>query len=130
MKLMFPLLSGGTVSGLNDAGIETFEGDFASNVVRECAQNSLDAAIAQPVVVQITRYSIPARELQFVPQLRDVLSSCRTYWFASPKARKFFDVALQASSGSIDAIRVSDSNTSLVWTGPDTDRNGRWFWLG
>ena len=128
MKLRFPLLSGGTVSGLNDAGIETFEGDFASNVVRECAQNSLDASVGHPVVVQITRYAIPPADLPFIPQLRVVLNSCRGYWFESAKARKFFDIALLASSGSIDAIRISDSNTSGL-DGSDTDRNGRWFGL-
>ena len=80
------------MSGLNDAGIETFEGDFASNVVRECVQNSLDASIARPVVVEISRHSIPKEELGFIPQLRDVLQSCRSYWANSTKARKFFDL--------------------------------------
>jgi hypothetical protein len=74
MELKFPLLGGGTVSGLNDAGIETFEGDFASNVVRECAQNSLDVAIGHPVTIEITRHSLPAEELSFLTRLRDVRS--------------------------------------------------------
>jgi len=128
MNLRFPLLGGGTVSGLNDAGIETFEGDFASNVVRECVQNSLDASIARPVVVEISRHSIPKEELGFIPQLRDVLQSCRSYWANSTKARKFFDAALHASAGPIDAIRVSDTNTTGL-DGSDTERSGRWFGL-
>jgi len=47
MKLKFPPLSGGVIQGLNDAGIETFEGDYAHYVVRECAQTSLDAGASQ-----------------------------------------------------------------------------------
>ena len=128
MELRFPLLGGGTVSGLNDAGIETFEGDFASNVVRECAQNSLDAAIAHPVTIEITRHSIPAKELPFLPQLRDVLNSCGAYWGDSAGARKFFKAALRAARGPVDAIRIRDSNTTGL-DGSDSDRGGRWFGL-
>src|SRR6516162_4440141 len=112
MNLRFPLLGGGTVSGLNDAGIETFEGDFASNVVRECAQNSMDAAIAHPVTLEITRHSIPAAELAFLPELRRVLTSCRQYWRENRKARTFFDTALRSAKGPVDAIRIRDSNTT------------------
>jgi hypothetical protein len=46
MNLKFPPLSGGVNQGLNDAGVETFEGDYAHYVVRECTQNSLTAAAA------------------------------------------------------------------------------------
>ena len=127
MELRFPLLGGGTVSGLNDAGIETFEGDFASNVVRECAQNSLDAATAHPVTIEITRHSIPAKELPFLPQLRDVLNSCGAYWGDSAGARKFFKAALRAARGPVD-LRIRDSQ----YYRPRRIRfirAGRWFGL-
>lgn len=48
MNLKFPPLSGGVSQGLNDAGIETFEGDYAYYVARECTQNSLDASTPRP----------------------------------------------------------------------------------
>ena len=50
MRLRFPPLAGGVIQGLNDAGIETFEGDYPHFVVRECAQNSLDAASHEKAV--------------------------------------------------------------------------------
>jgi len=55
MRLRFPPLAGGVIQGLNDAGIETFEGDYPHFVVRECAQNSLDAAASheKPVRMEI-----------------------------------------------------------------------------
>ncbi len=75
MKLQFPPLSGGTVSGLNDAGIETFEGDFAQNIVRECGQNSLDAAASadQPVELKISRLALSVEQLPFLSELQTVL---------------------------------------------------------
>src|SRR5438132_14406188 len=98
MELRFPPLSGGTVSGLNDAGIETFEGDFAQNIVREGGQNSLDAAAShdRPVELTISRVALSADELPFIPQLKTVLTNCRTYWGSNDKARRFFDAALHS----------------------------------
>jgi hypothetical protein len=132
MKLHFPPLSGGTVSGLNDAGIETFEGDFERNVVRECAQNSLDAAIdpAQPkVVVRIERVSLARTDLPFVAALEDTLHACARYWHAHSKARQFFTKALSAAGRQhIDAIRISDFGTTGV-DGSDDDNTARWFGL-
>src|SRR5438105_2269507 len=107
MELKFPPLSGGTVSGLNDAGIETFEGDFARNVVRECGQNSLDAASTaeHSVTVRIGRVSLLPSDLPFMPALEETLRACRDYWHEHPKAKKFFATALAAAGRKeIDAI--------------------------
>jgi hypothetical protein len=131
MKLHFPPLSGGTVSGLNDAGIETFEGDFARNVVRECAQNSLDAAASseQAVIVSIARVSLLRGDLEFMPALEETLRACRDYWHEHPKAKKFFTTALTgAGRKEIDVVRISDFHTIGV-DGSDEDNTGRWFGL-
>jgi hypothetical protein len=56
MRLRFPPLAGGVIQGLNDAGIETFEGDYAHYVVRESAQNSLDAAASHDHPAQMMRH--------------------------------------------------------------------------
>src|SRR5207247_1351035 len=131
MDLRFPPLAGGTVSGLNDAGIETFEGDFAQNIVRECGQNSLDAATSHnaPVKLTISRLALSVEELPFIPELKKVLRACRTYWRNNDKARKFFDSALHSIEGrSIDVLRISDSGTTGL-DGGDHDRDGRWFGL-
>lgn len=131
MKLQFPPLSGGTVSGLNDAGIETFEGDFARNVVRECAQNSLDAVATHDghVTVCIKRTSLEPADLPFLPALRDTLRACRDHWRLHDKAVRFFEAALtSANRPHIDALRISDFGTTGV-DGSDQNSTGRWFGL-
>jgi hypothetical protein len=131
MEVRFPPLAGGTVSGLNDAGIETFEGDFAQNIMRECGQNSLDAGASHsaPVELKISRLALSAEELPFIPELKVVLRACRTYWRTNDKARKFFDTALHSIEGkSIDVLKISDAGTTGL-DGDDHDREGRWFGL-
>ncbi|HEV2842078.1 MAG TPA: hypothetical protein VGW39_12185 [Chthoniobacterales bacterium] len=131
MQLKFPPLSGGTVSGLNDAGIETFEGDFARNVVRECAQNSLDAASTpdQAVTVRIDRVSLQKIDVPFMPALEKILRACRDHWSQHDKAKKFFTTALTlAGRQHIDALRISDFGTTGV-DGSDEQNTGRWFGL-
>ena len=88
MKLKFPPLFGGVIQGLNDAGIETFEGDYSHYVVRECAQNSLDAAASthDPVEIEIAMRFLPAGELPFIEELRDTLDRCRLFWQENAKA--------------------------------------------
>src|SRR5207249_8966121 len=110
MKLASPPLKGGVVPGLNDAGIETFEGDFARNVVRECAQNSLDAAATpeQAVTVRINRVSLQKADLPFMPALQNILRACRDHWEMHDKAKKFFSAALTlAEHQHIDALMIS-----------------------
>lgn len=131
MKLEFPPLNGGTVSGLNDAGIETFEGDFARNVVRECAQNSLDAAakVDQPVSLRVSHFFLKKGELPFLSDLQNVLEECLTYWKQHEKAKRFFLNALELiEQAEINAVRISDFGTTGL-DGGDEDKKGRWFGL-
>ena len=131
MKLRFPPLCGGAVSGLNDAGIETFEGDSAKNIVRECAQNSLDAAASteRPVKITLSRISFSRDDLPFIPELEKVITSCKDYWSHNDKAKKFFQNALNVvGSPRIDTLRISDDETSGV-EGGDEDTKGQWFGL-
>lgn len=131
MDLEFPPLKGGVVPGLNDAGIETFEGDFARNVVRECAQNSLDAAVSheQPVKLVISAMMLEKNKLPFLPKLVRTLQACAEYWNSHEKARKFFQSAVKlARSPEIFALKVSDFGTTGV-DGTDDDISSRWFGL-
>lgn len=131
MKLQFPSLNGGSESGLNDAGIETFEGDFAKNVVRECAQNSLDASITQgqPVNLRVTQFFLRTSELPFIADLQQTLTACHARWRQHEKARRFFEEAAHAAERpTINAIRISDLGTTGV-DGSDEDITGRWFGL-
>jgi len=131
MNLKFPPLSGGVSQGLNDAGIETFEGDYAHYVVRECTQNSLDAAAshAVPVRVEISLHTMASADLPFIADLRETLSQCETYWSDHQKPRDFFRRASRyAASASLYLLRISDSGTTGV-PGSDENKNQPWFGL-
>jgi len=124
-------LAGGVIQGLNDAGIETFEGDYAHYVVRESAQNSLDAAASHdhPVRIEIAVHSLSVQELPFFPDLRETVRACKTFWHGQPRPVEFFDRAiLMARHQSIYALRVSDFGTTGV-PGGDKDMNEPWFGL-
>ena len=117
MRLRFPPLAGGVIQGLNDAGIETFEGDYPHFVVRECAQNSLDAAASheKPVRMEITVHTLPVSELPFFPDLRETLHACKSFWRAQPKPVEFFDRGIaMARQQKIYVLRVSDYGTTGV----------------
>src|SRR5690349_13837183 len=127
MDLEFPPLSGGTVSGLNDAGIETFEGEFAKNVVRECAQNSLDAAADKdkPVTLEISRMNLRREDLPFISALEDAFRASRDHWHQHDKAQKFFTAGIAlARKPQIDALKISDTGTTGV-DGEDEEITGR-----
>jgi hypothetical protein len=131
MKLRFPPLSGGVIQGLNDAGIETFEGDYAHFVVRESAQNSLDAAASpdHPVRLEFAVHSLPTGDLPFLPALQDTLRECQTFWRDQAKPREFFERASRiARQEKIYALRVSDFGTTGV-PGGDLEMNKPWFGL-
>jgi hypothetical protein len=131
MNLKFPPLSGGVNQGLNDAGIETFEGDYAHYVVRECTQNSLDAAASHvaPVRLEITLREMATQDMPFMPELRDALERCETYWRAHPRPREFFRKAGRYASGhNLYLLKISDFGTTGV-PGSDEDNTKPWFGL-
>jgi hypothetical protein len=131
MELRFPLLGGGIAEGISDAGIETFEGDFATNIVRECTQNSLDATHdhKKPVVMTIDWLRLPTGELPFIPRLREAVTASRSYWHTDPKAQEFFGAAGKALENSqVEFLKVSDSNTTGL-DGSDDELGSRWVGL-
>lgn len=131
MELRFPPLNGGSVTGLNDAGVETFEGDFATSIIRECAQNSLDAAASDeaPVVLAIQWFVFKDDALPFKPALRKAFEACVRYWPGQDKALRFFKRALEIlEKPHLDVLKVSDHGTRGVG-GEDHDKNGAWFGL-
>ena len=131
MELRFPPLNGGSVTGLNDAGVETFEGNFATSIIRECAQNSLDAAASDepPVVLTIQRFVFKDDALPFKPTLRNAFEACVRYWPGQDKALRFFKRALEIlEKPHLDVLKVSDHGTRGVG-GEDHDKNGAWFGL-
>jgi hypothetical protein len=131
LDLYFPTLNGGVEQGLNDAGIETFEGEFQRHIVRECTQNALDARASAnaEVRVEISLRQIPSANIPGLEALRAAVQSSREYWRGNDKTAAFCNKALAWTEGEeITALEVSDYGTTGL-EGEDGDRNGSWFGL-
>src|SRR5690349_1770536 len=131
MELRFPELLGGPVQGLNDAGVENFQGAIDVYLSRECGQNTGDAHRdgIETVSLEFDKLSVPSAEIPAFNQLRATLHSCLDRWKSKEKEKKFFDEAVNlAMADTIPVLKISDYGTTGL-TGNDTDENGRWFAL-
>ncbi len=129
IQLAFPPFEG-EEEGLNDAGIETFEGDIEDHVARECGQNTCDAALdKKEVKLHFSLLTVPIDQLPCLLELKDVFTRCITYWKDDPKAVSFFSKAKTClEQETISVLKISDYGTTGL-TGTDTDRTGRWYSL-
>ena len=77
MQLKFPSTGGGEEHGLNDPGIETFEGNFGGHLARECSQNVGDAAAkdGSPVRITFTVFDLPISHIPCADHLEGVSGS-------------------------------------------------------
>jgi len=128
MYLEFPPLSGGASQGLADAGIETFEGDYAHYVVRETIQNSLDAKSdsCDLVEVSFTHQRLAKSDLPFFDDLARALNSTKEMWGGSSREDRFFnEVSRQLSDQRFDVIRIEDRGTKGV-SGDEDDARSPW----
>jgi hypothetical protein len=131
LDLYFPQLNGGVEQGLNDAGIETFEGEFQLHIVRECTQNALDAraAVEGQVRIEIRLRQIPTAAIPGLGALRTAIQSSREYWQGNDKTDTFCAKALSWTDGDeLAVLEVADYGTKGL-DGADGDRNGSWFGL-
>jgi hypothetical protein len=131
MNLKFPELRGGPVQGLNDAGVENFQGAIDTFLSRECGQNTADApgAGVQNVRLEFERTTMRAEDIPAFAQLRDTLESCLQRWNDKEKEREFFELAVDlAEKREIAVLKISDYGTTGL-TGDDSDEKGRWFAL-
>lgn len=131
IELYFPPLNGGKERGLNDAGVEYFEGDFRKHIVRECGQNALDARLCpgRRVLVKIQIRQIPKEAVPGIEELRAAVDSVRRFWRGDPKTDEFCRKALAWTEGpEIDFLEVADYGTTGL-EGDENDRNGSWFGL-
>ena len=131
MILKFPELGGGPVQGLNDAGVENFQGAIDVYLSRECGQNTTDAPAkgVETVRLEFQRLNMPADSIPGFGELKTTLQACLTRWKSKEKEREFFETAIEmASQQEIPVLRVSDYGTTGL-TGDDADEAGRWFAL-
>lgn len=131
MDLKFPELRGGPVQGLNDAGVENFQGAIDVFLSRECGQNTGDAPRegVETVRLEFDRLIVPAKDIPAFSRLRETLQSCLERWRGKEKEREFLEQAIAlAEKPEIPVLKISDFGTTGL-TGDDTDERGRWLAL-
>jgi uncharacterized membrane protein YgcG len=129
IDLGFPLLNGGEEEGLNDAGIETFEGDIGDYIARECGQNTSDASPGGRVELHFEIRQMSASDLPCIERLKGVFEQCRDYWNTDRKAVAFFTTGLSwLEKGIFPTLKIGDYGTTGL-TGEDSDRTSKWFGL-
>ena len=129
----FPITDGGDDDGINDAGVEQFNGNKERSIARECIQNSLDARkdYAKPVRVefnafQIDKYTIPGYE-----QLAEIVQKAKEYSKGDEMAEAFYNKAISClKAQKINVLKISDYNT-IGLSGGDSkkDNPGGWYAL-
>jgi hypothetical protein len=129
MNLKFPELRGGPVQGLNDAGVENFQGAIDVYVSRECGQNTGDAPRAGVETVRLVfeKLSMRASDIPAFSELRETLAACLDRWKDKDKEREFFEQAVAlAGKDEILVLKISDYGTTGLTGG---DESGRWLAL-
>lgn len=129
LEWTFAKNEGGRDSGLHDAGVETFKGNFDKYLAREMIQNSLDARhdMNTPVLVKFEVLALTNKDIPDVDYLNATLSRCSEYWKHDKKALEFFTRAKGlCSQDEITALRIGDYNTTGV-LGSDSERAKNWY---
>lgn len=126
----FPSNNYGTLSGIGEAGIETFKGTPYRSLAREICQNSLDARVSsdKPVVVEFSCTQEETGSLPEFAALKEAIDSCLDFWTKqkNKKTVDFFKNAVKvAEQGTIPVLRISDFNTTGL-VGSDQDYNTPW----
>ena len=131
MILKFPELRGGPVQGLNDAGVENFQGAIDTYLSRECGQNTGDALRGgvETARLEFQRMTISRNDIPCFERLERTLQAALEHWGDKEKERKFFEQAVNlAAEDSVSVLKISDYGTTGL-TGDDMDEKGRWFAL-
>ncbi|WP_274649016.1 hypothetical protein [Paenibacillus humicola] len=125
----FPSNNYGQVTGLNDAGIETFRGNPLDSLAREINQNSCDAKDTRnngPVEVHFKLIDVPTEFFPGKDSFINILHSCKKYWHDNVKTKQFFDNALSIMElETIPFLKISDYNTTGL-TGANEGQRGGW----
>ncbi|MCF2627547.1 hypothetical protein I6E36_05560 [Fusobacterium mortiferum] len=123
----FPNSNHGKVSGISEAGIETFKGSLYSSLAREICQNSLDASLdnSKPVIVEFDLKEFNLKQDERISELENIFEKCREYW-TDKKTLTFINKAIKVlQEEKIRVLRISDFNTTGL-TGSDKIRNSCW----
>ncbi len=110
---MFPVDPADEWEGFNHAGIEHFRGNPLGSLAREVIQNSLDAPVRVPVIVEFQLHKRPTKELPGIAEFRNAFEACsKAAKNESKKARDFFANASKILVGKhVDVLTISEKNT-------------------
>lgn len=126
----FPLNNDGAITGISEAGVETFKGTPYKSLAREVCQNSLDAIKDQtkPVLVEFSSIQYFSNRLEGKEDLSDSFQRCSEFWNTQKdkKATNFFKKAYEIiNKDTIHILRMSDFNTTGL-DGSDKQLNSNW----
>ena len=126
----FPLNNYGQITGISEAGIETFKGTPFKSLAREICQNSLDAVKEKsiPVRVEFKKIQIESSKIPDKESLGNAFKKCSMFWEGQndKKAKQFFDNAYaKINSDYVEILRISDFNTTGL-DGSDKEFNSNW----
>ena len=127
---IFPSNNFGIITGIGEAGIETFKGSPYRSLAREICQNSMDARYdsSKPVVVEFSSFTITERAIPDHGRLSEAINSCLKFWTEqnNKKTIDFFKKAKAVVEGNvIHVLRISDLNTTGL-QGSDKEFNTAW----
>ena len=124
----FPNNNNGEITGIGEAGIETFKGSLFSSLAREICQNSLDARVdsSKPVRIDFILSNVARDKIYGINNLTEAISLCKDYWTENKKTVDFFSHAEKiGKADTIRILRISDFNTTGL-TGSDKIKSSPW----
>lgn len=129
-KWYFPSNNNASISGINDAGIATFESNVYESLVRESIQNSLDAKAANsdaPVRVEFKFLKIPKEWIPGRDSLEMALEQCQKAEGLDEKTNNFLRHALcLLKAPCVNVLKISDYNTTGLTGSTDGKRGSAW----
>lgn len=124
----FPNNNDGKISGISEAGIETFRGDLLKSLAKEICQNSLDAIAESKdkVLVEFELYELPFKNDERIISLKEYFKLAKEYWQENEKTIRILEKAEKNfERDRIRILRISDYNTTGL-IGSDKKKNSTW----
>ena len=124
----FPNNNDGKISGISEAGIETFRGDLLKSLAKEICQNSLDAIAESKdkVLVEFELYELPFKNDERIIGLKEYFKLAKEYWQDNEKTIRILEKAEKNfERDRIRILRISDYNTTGL-IGSDKKKNSTW----
>ena len=126
----FPGNNYGQITGISEAGIETFKGLPIASLAREVCQNSLDAIndIDKPVYMEFEKIEVNNEKIPGFEKLKESIEKCYDYGIEqnNNKTIKFFKKAVDSIKTNVNVLRISDYNTKGLLGSEKENENSPW----